>query len=559
MLDVVQLNIEKVFIEMNKKVKPFHKQLKIIFIVIIIIPVLFLGTFMFYLSFKFIEKQIASESMTSIRQSSLDMKNRIEICEDSLRYLGANYNLIDFLLINQNNYLNLSNSSKTVKELFYNVLIANRYYKSLIVYTDKKFFTLTNFVKQSNNIKNDEWYKNIVKSESCYWWHEDDKIFLGRKIMSAYSPNPIGIIKVEIKNDIFLDCFQILKDIPIKIEIRDSNGIFYNYVDSDWTKTTRLKKEYKFKINDWYIKYEIDGSYYKKYIFISLFIPFFIIFIVLILSWILIHYFTRKMSKDLSCLVKQIEEVQKGNLDISINLSKTTEINILAISIQNLLNKIKHLIQQVYRKEIERQNLELNLLQAKMNPHFLYNNLSAINWLALENEQEKIYVIATELANFYRTALNKGRNIDKLSIEIENIKSYINLQLISHENSFSVKYDVDEKLLRKEVPLFTLQPLVENAIEHGVDQLLNKQGNIEIVIEQNGEWLQMKVHDNGTILYDKIGDSEFPEEKFGYGTSNVQKRIRLLYGSESGLKIRADKFGTTAIVRFRVDHLRKLI
>lgn len=544
---------------MNKKVKSFREQLKRAFIVVVVIPVLFLGAFMFYSSFHFIEEQMLNESMNLVKQSTRDMKNRIEVCDDSLRYLAANYDLRDFLLIDREDYLDISRSSKNIRELIYNVLMVNRYYKSLTIYTDKEFDVLNDFVKVSSEVENEDWYKDVVKSEGSYWWREGNKVFLGRKIMVAYPPSPIGVIKVEIKKDMFLDSFSIFENIPIKVEVKDSDDAFYKYIDSQWNENPRLRNEDDLGVSDWKISYEIDENYYEDYMRISLGTPILVILIVLILAWFLIHYFPRKLAKDLSSLVEQIEEVQKGNLDASINLSETTEINILATSIQNLLNRIKQLIREVYTKEIERQNLELNLLQSKMNPHFLYNNLSAINWIALENGQEKIYVIATELANFYRTALNKEKNIDKLSIEIENIKAYINLQLISHENSFTVKYNVDEKLLKKEVPLFILQPLVENAIEHGIDQLWEDQGKIEISIEKDGEWLQIKVYDNGMALYEEIGDSELPKEKFGYGTSNVQKRIKLLYGSESGLNIRADKFGTTAIIRFRVEHLRKLM
>ncbi|WP_195988499.1 histidine kinase [Clostridium sp. D53t1_180928_C8] len=544
---------------MNKKIKSFREQLKRAFIVVIVIPVLSLGSFMFYSSFRFIENQILSESMNLIKQSSIDMENRIKVCDDSLRYLVANYDLRDFLLINREDYLDLSKASKNIRELLYNVLMVNRYYKSLTIYTDKEFFVLTDFLKDSKQVENEEWYKNIVKSEGSYWWYEDDKVFLGKTIMAAYPPSPIGVIKVELKNDVFLDSFLIFKDIPIKIEIKDSEEVFYEYMDSGWNGNPRLKKDDKFETNGWSITYQIDKNYYDNYMNISLVTPILVIFMVLILSWFLIYYYSNRLAKGLSVLVEQIEEVQKGNLDISIKLSETTEINILATSIQNLLNKIKQLIREVYSKEIERQNLELNLLQSKMNPHFLYNNLSAINWIALENGQEKIYIIATELANFYRTALNRGKNIDKLSIELENIKAYIRLQLISHENSFNVKYHIDESALNKEVPLFILQPLVENAIEHGIDQLWDEAGKIEIIIERDEEWLLMKVHDNGTALYEKIGTAELPEEKFGYATSNVQKRIRLLYGDEGGLKILADKSGTTAIVRVRIEDLKKLM
>ena len=195
------------------------------------------------------------------------------------------------------------------------------------------------------------------------------------------------------------------------------------------------------------------------------------------------------------------------------------------------------------------------MLQSKINPHFLYNNLSAINWIAIEKGEDRIYEITTELATFYRTALNKGINVDHLNVEVENIKAYVKLQLMAHDEGFDVEYKIEPSLLNQMVPIFILQPLVENAIEHGIDCMREKRGKISIEIYAENNELYMTVRDNGLKLYEKIGQGKMSHEEFGYGVSNVDKRIRILCGEGYGVEIFAGPGGTTSIIKLRRDFI----
>lgn len=542
---------------MNKKqTKSFTEQLKKAFIIVILIPVLCLGGFIYYISFSYIERQKLLESSNMVEQNLRDLNNRIDVCNNSLRYLTANYELEDFLKMNEKNYLQLSRASKNIGSLLYNVMLTNQYYKSLTLYTDKELFVLTDFLQVSSGVKEKDWYEKIIASEGNYWWYEGDKIFLGRKVISAYPAKPIGVIKIELNNEIFADSFNVFQNLPIRVSITKEDTTLYEYEDRGWEEDAKFKQTRDLGNTGWQITYEIDDKYYDHYMLMSFGMPMLVIGIVILLAWAMIYLFSKMLAKDLFILVQEVNQVQKGDLDVQIQGASITEINILSESIQNLLNKIKQLIRQVYVKEIERQDLELNLLQSKISPHFLYNNLSAINWLALECGQDKIYEITTQMATFYRTALNKGKNIDKLAVEMANIKAYVNLQLIAHEDSFDVEYEVQEALLGLDVPIFIMQPLVENAIEHGIDQLRSGRGMIKISGECEGEWLSICIYDNGKILFEKIGEGQLGETDFGYGTGNVHKRIQLLYGAESGLSIRASQTGTIAEIRFLYKHLR---
>lgn len=540
----------------KKKKKSFGGQLKKAFVTTILIPMICLGGFILYSVFHYMEERTIAESDTIVKQNLTDLNNKRESCDTAIRYLGANYNLQDFLLMNQTDYLELSRASKNVGDLFYNVLNTNPYFKDLVVYTEKDLYRLTNFVKDARNVENESWYQSAMEAEGNFWLHENGRIFICRKIMAAYPMEAIGMIRIEVKRNLFEDSFQIFQDVPIRITMKEGEETFYQHKNSTYQKPVGYIKTETFGIPGWEIQYEIAESYYESYAMLNLVPSILLLLLVLLLTWILIRYFRKRLSRDLSLLLKEVEEAQGGNLDVEIRDVEILEIQRLSDSIKTFLNKIKMLIREVYNKEIERQNLELNLLQAKMNPHFLYNNLSAINWIALECGNKKISRITTELAAFYRTALNKGKNIDKLSVEIANIKAYINLQLISHEESFEVEYELEEGLLNYDVPIFILQPLVENAIEHGIDQLRDRKGKIRISVRKSEEELLLTVQDNGTQLYDKIGENVLDEKKYGYGTGNVHKRIQLLYGEKSGLRLWADETGTTAEIRIFYKALR---
>ena len=138
-------------------------------------------------------------------------------------------------------------------------------------------------------------------------------------------------------------------------------------------------------------------------------------------------------------------------------------------------------------------------------------------------------------------------------------KAYIHLQLIAHENSFQAEYDFDDEIYAYTIPTFVLQPLVENAIEHGIDELPEKKGKIEIRIYCTNEELLMEVHDNGRKLYEKIGNAAMSPEEYGYGTNNVNRRIQLMYGEKCGLQIFADEKGTTSRIMLSRKELEKNI
>lgn len=536
----------------SRKIRPFLNQLKSAFVIVIMISVLLLGGFIFYSSYRYVREQRMAESANMIRQNLTDLENWTEQCELSLRYLAGNFTLQELLSMDETDYIEVNRAVRNVNQILYNAILTNPYYEGITVFTEKKFRAETALIKTPQDDMDREWYQKAMQTTDTCWWNSEGMFYIGRKIVTPYPAETVGVVVIELKQEPFENYFQMFSDVPTLIELDDKNEIVYRYNNAEDGEEWAFQEEKPLSDTGWIISYQIGESYFDQNILVNFGIPMIVILAVLAAAWVCMRFLTRYFIKDLSVLVEEVNEAQNGNLDVDIKPSSTEEIHVLSESIKRMLNRIKELIRQVYEKEIERQNLELDLLQAKISPHFLYNNLSAINWLAIDCGEEKISEITTEMATFYRTALNKGKNTDCLSVEIENIKAYVNLQLIAHEDEFDVVYDVDESLMKCIIPIFILQPLVENAIEHGIDQLENERGIIRISVKKQEACLYLTVSDNGKKLYEKIGENIMDTADYGYGTGNVHKRIQLLYGKECGLEIRADRNGTTARIKLYI-------
>ena len=191
----------------------------------------------------------------------------------------------------------------------------------------------------------------------------------------------------------------------------------------------------------------------------------------------------------------------------------------------------------------------MKALQAQINPHFLYNSLSLINWKAIEAKQPDISRITLLLSKFYRTSLNKGKNITSIKDEISNIQSYIDIQLMMHDNEFDIKYDLSPDIMEYSIPNLMLQPLIENAIDHGIDIKTDGRGVIEIVGQMEGEdMIRLTVSDNGVGMSEEMAQQILSEGSRGYGVKNVNDRIKHFYGEEYGITVESEEGKGTRII-----------
>lgn len=256
----------------------------------------------------------------------------------------------------------------------------------------------------------------------------------------------------------------------------------------------------------------------------------------LVLITVLISIVSRFLSSRILKLKQCAEKVGAGDFDVSVETGYTDEIGVVADSFAVMCNKINEMMNQMYQLGLEKRATELKALQAMINPHFLYNCLSSIKWKAIRSDQDDIADITGHLAKFYRTSLNEGKQITVVEKELENIRSYLELQSRMHEGSFDVEYRIARDGLDYEMPNFLLQPIVENAVCHGIDYCEEGQrGYIRIVYAPEDAYLVFRIYNNGPQFEAEQLEKILKEPSKGYGICNIQERIQMYYDDTCGV------------------------
>ena len=236
----------------------------------------------------------------------------------------------------------------------------------------------------------------------------------------------------------------------------------------------------------------------------------------------------------LTCLM---QEVQEGSMDMQVGSDDRDEIGMLYRGFGSMMKRIRTLINEVYLGKITQKEAELKALQAQINPHFLYNTLSLINWKALAAGEEDISRMTLAMSTFYRTALNRGRNVLQVEAELSNTRAYLEIQSMLHDGDFDYEIEVQPEILQCESLNLILQPLVENAIHHGIEEKTDGRGKISVRgwKEDNCVWFMVEY--NGVGMEQKVADKILTMESKGYGVRNVDERIRLCYGEKYAMKV----------------------
>ena len=257
-----------------------------------------------------------------------------------------------------------------------------------------------------------------------------------------------------------------------------------------------------------------------------------------------------KISKPILSLSREVMNCKGGQFRRIHISSRIYEIDVLCTQFNHMTEEIHKLIESLLKQEKLKQKKELEILQAQINPHFLYNTLEAINWMALSMKQKEISNMVVLLGSFLRLSLNKGKNIYMVRDELNHLKCYLDIQNIRCKGKILFSSDIDEAALDYRMIKLLLQPLVENSILHGFD-FRGGAGQIWLKVYMEEEYIYFTITDDGCgmpeELVTRICDMQ---SDVGHGIKNVMKRISLYYGSGCGLTIQSkEKVGTTIEVK----------
>lgn len=226
-----------------------------------------------------------------------------------------------------------------------------------------------------------------------------------------------------------------------------------------------------------------------------------------------------------------------------------TEIQLLSDGFEEMVGKLNSLIDENKRVERRKRHAELELLQAQINPHFLYNTLDTIIWL-IESDNKQVSIdMVSSLSSFFRFSLSRGKDVITLAEEEQHVLSYLQIQKTRYQDRMDYEIDIPEALHAYLLPKLTLQPLVENSIYHGI-KLQREKGQIKVSAVDLGDKIELIVKDNGAGMteerLDELKAALNNGEKVGFGLRTVHQRIQLLFGDDYGLQLQSTEgVGTT--------------
>lgn len=282
--------------------------------------------------------------------------------------------------------------------------------------------------------------------------------------------------------------------------------------------------------------------------------------VILGLTIFLSYYIPRSITKPFQELSRVTDQIAKGDLTARANIKTGVEASMLSDSMNTMIDKINELLEQVKTEQVRLRKAEFELLQAQINPHFLYNTLDAIIWLAEAGEQKKVVSMVKNLSDFFRTSLNRGKEVNSIREEMLHVRSYLEIQQVRYQDILSYDIDVPEELERYSIPKITVQPLVENALYHGIK---NKRGMGHIWVRGVAmeDCFELQVQDDGIGIsperlqqvQDGIRNKVLTGKDF-YGLYNVNERIRLSAGEGYGISITSD-LGEGTVVSIRLPYI----
>ena len=268
----------------------------------------------------------------------------------------------------------------------------------------------------------------------------------------------------------------------------------------------------------------------------------FVVFLAIILLVFANMFISAKIANPIKALENSVKELEKGSQNVDIAIGGSHEIQHLGKTIKSMVEQMHKLMGDiVYEQELKRQR-ELDALQAQINPHFLYNTLDSIVWMVENERYNEAITMVTSLAGFFRIGLNKGKNIITIKDELKHAENYITIQHMRFKDKFTFKINADENVLNFATIKLIIQPLIENAVYHGME-FMDGDGEIIVNAYKKDNELYIDVIDNGMGIPPEIVDKLLTHESrskgkgSGVGLKNVQERIQLYFGKEYGLSI----------------------
>ena len=574
----------------SKRKSSITRRLLCALLMISLVPILGIGTLTFFRTYLDIEKKVGSNASHTNYQSSLETEKKIEnyddtakaiITSDQLQHmykLGRVSASDDYFLVNdlENDFLYyMSNNPHITAVCFY----PQRQSTPILVgsYTAVRDYKKTSMYLQT--VK--EFGKSIfsVHTDLLSDYAEKGGMVVSRAVSDKFTGNLLGVLVMVVDPSEFADIYTKIYDGSSQIYIVNAAGetISSNQLQKmsstvDRSMMANIVQQSE-KQSFGYFRQSAGGNSYlvsfaqvdscgwyiidlQAYSTImeqameTLRIVFIIILLCITAAFITAYFVMGMISQPMHVMLGSMKKVENGDFDVTIHETFNNEFGILIKGFNTMVFKIKELIGK------EKKALFLSM-QVQINPHFLYNTLDSVNWMADAAGEDEISVMVTSLAKMCRLSLNDGRNVTTVRNEIEHVKSYLEIQRLRYNGSFTVDWHVEDSVLDCSIIKVVLQPIVENSLVHGFS---NHPDNchIDITIRQCGDILSLEIRDNGSGMTEaQLRECCLHHPKavgHSYALYNISERIRLFYGENYGMVIQSESGKGTNVV-IRIPHV----
>lgn len=565
-----------------------RKKLLLSFAVLIALPVTLMAVFYLTNSKVILERKSSNYTADILTELCKNIENTSSALDSAYVQLTNNEGVQRMLTaIAQNEFFSLDDNSidTALRDVMYGHSSVNSIY--LLTYDDP---SLCFSVPQGTSPEITEESLSIIDNNSykASWINlEPGMVTYGRVIYSTKSLTPLGYLIVNMPEE---SLFKIYSDISLYkdggIFITDHSGtilshenksLLYSQVGPDYLTFIHNPSDTPFSLRSidgenyyiackslnqgqWYLFYQISAYDFEKDFFTLTQIFFVITLVILILTLTVSVFLAKSISDPISKLTLTVQKVQNGNFNIHNDYHSKDEVGLLSDSFNAMIDNTNELIQTIYQKELLKQQAELKYLQFQINPHFFYNTLETINWISRIQGVPEAGEIAKALGDLMREGL---RNDDFVTIEreIKNVQNYLLIQKYRYGDKIDVTINIDPSIAQVKTPKFILQPLIENAISHGVDPKIEG-GKISIFGGYDGKDIIITIEDDGVgippdklrnLLNENLRKNQENSRHTHIGLLNVHKRLQLSFGSQYGLAIHSEvSVGT--VVTIRIPH-----
>ncbi|MFL0252653.1 sensor histidine kinase [Clostridium neuense] len=552
-----------------KKFKNFKIGTKIVvcYLILSVLSISF-STFIYYeINKRIMTRKVSEMALQTLQtiDSSLDVlmytvnnESKIILSNQGLQnVLRSGYNGFNYdSQIATNRYLTeFIQSNMFISSVYIFDNYGNRYF------VDKKSYKSFNL----EDIKQTKWYDEIFKAKGGAiiklnaggLFNEPDENYVSimRVINDLDTQKPIGTMIVNIPEEAIVNSFNnITRQGSTNILLRDENNnniIHYNnlseYCIEDKVQGSHYYYIKKVKGNDYIISYLKNNLSWKvisivpfkelsnqsniyKTIILNMLI---LNGIMCLLGLILISY---SITKPIDKLIKSMIGVENGEFKKVSVSTGNDEIGKLKDVYNTMICRIENLIEQIVKEQKIKRKAELDVLQSQIKPHFLYNSFDAISCLALDGRNNEVYEIIKALGNFYRTSLSNGREVIYIREELQTVKSYLTIQQIRYDNMFSVHMDIDKRANEYKILRLVLQPLIENAIYHGIKPT-RRGGNIFVRTLLKKDCIELVVEDDGVGMSTDTLINIQEHNAGGIGLHGTMERLNIFYNSKSNFQV----------------------